>query len=42
MNQPFCHAASDHSLEELAQQIAIAEAVMEKVEIGANAVAVAN
>src|SRR4051794_11809943 len=28
INQPFCHAASDHGLEQLAQQIAIAEAAM--------------
>jgi len=28
VNQPFCHAASDHGLEQLAQQIAIAEAAM--------------
>jgi hypothetical protein len=27
-NQPFCHAASNHRLEQLAQQIAIAEAAM--------------
>jgi hypothetical protein len=28
INQPFCHAASDNGLEQLAQQIAIAEAAM--------------
>src|SRR5467141_4938857 len=28
INHPFCHAASNHGLEQLAQQIAIAEAAM--------------